>query len=113
MHTTVGNLRYLKSKFATVISKVPEYCREEMERSTTLFINWPSHSPDLSSCDHWLWARMNKVIYSQGPQAESVAELIDRIRDSINHIPADEVFRSVRATARWSQQCRDADGGHF
>ncbi|GBM96286.1 hypothetical protein AVEN_142048-1 [Araneus ventricosus] len=53
---------------------------------------WPPRSPDLKSCDFWLWGYLKDVVY--GVPIANLAELKNRIRQQISNITT-ETLRSV------------------
>ena len=56
-HGTELNLNYLASKYAEIISRRAAHSINR-DFGTTVFKWWPSHSPDLTPCDHWVGKQM-------------------------------------------------------
>jgi hypothetical protein len=67
---------------------------------------WPLRSPDLLTCDFYLWGYLKGKVYEQNPH--NIEELNNNIKNSIHSITTTELTRVRRA-----QECLDADGGQF
>jgi hypothetical protein len=48
-------------------------------------VPWPVHSPDLSTCDHFLWGYLKRKIFISKPR--TMEELKQRIKEEITAIP--------------------------
>jgi hypothetical protein len=72
---------------------------------------WPPRSPDLSTCDFYLWGYLKGRVYEQIPR--NVEELRDNTRNSIRNITTTELTRVYMNLLRRAQECLDADGGQF
>ena len=79
---------------------------------TTQILTWPSHSPDVSSCDHYPWSRLKGLVYSH-PPPQSLKELRAKILKCGALIPAEELARGVNKTKDWCQQVVDAGGDNI
>ena len=76
-------------------------------------MHWPPRSPDLSSLDHYLWAKLKSLVYA-APFPQSEAELrakIVHVARDLNGIP-DELRRAQLKTRNWAQRCVELDGDY-
>jgi len=110
-HTVAPVLKYLSTKFSLVVSRRPKK-HENLDLGTTVMVNWPSHSPDLSTCDHYLWNRLKELVYEH-PTPNTVEELKAKIKASVPRIPKEEVIRGVFATKKWAAKCIEKNGAHI
>lgn len=81
-----------------------------------LTLDWPSHSPDLSMCDFFLWGVLKNAIYARAPFANSAA-LRDCIRETFHQVRTRPDFRSTlqavhRCFMHRLEKCME-HGGHF
>jgi hypothetical protein len=72
---------------------------------------WPLRSPDLSTCDLYLWGYLKGRVYEQNPR--NIEELKDNIRNSIRGITTMELTHVYMNLLRRAQECLDADGKQF
>jgi len=74
-------------------------------------VQWPPRSPDLSSCDFFLWGYLKSKVYETRP--ESIQDLKVRIQEEIRAItPA--LLRRVSENFRLRlTQCAQNEGGHL
>ena len=74
-------------------------------------IHWPARSPDLSSCDYFLWGYLKSKVFEARPA--TIQELKERIQAEIHAItPA--VLRRVSENFRTRlTQCVQNKGRHF
>ena len=49
--------------------------------------NWPSHSPDLTPCDFFLWGYLKEKVYSPSKNYKSLDELQDAVINVYESIP--------------------------
>jgi hypothetical protein len=73
--------------------------------------SWPPSSPDLLTCDFYLWGYLKGRMHEQNPR--KIEELKDNIRNSIRSISTTELTRVYMNLPRREQECLDADGGQF
>lgn len=77
-------------------------------------IEWPARSPDLTSCDYWLWAYLRQKVYpTPGLLYPSINALGRQIEQQLNDIPMDMFRRSMRDFQVRIQNVIDKDGEHF
>lgn len=74
-------------------------------------IHWPARSPDLTTCDFWLWGYLKSKVYQR--RVQNVEDLRERIIDAVENIAADMVQRSVHSALYKVQMCRQVNGEHF
>lgn len=76
-------------------------------------IAWPARTPDLNSCDFFLWGHMKSVVYRT--PVINAADLQQRIMTVADSIRNDvEILASVRGSLmRRARACIRADGAHF
>lgn len=77
----------------------------------SLDIHWPARSPDLTPCDFWLWGHMKSIVYRTQPA--NLAELKDRIRQSVNEITTETRVKALQEFATRLQKCADSGGKHI
>ena len=74
-------------------------------------ISWPSRSPDLSSCDFFLWGWLKARVYEDKPR--TLLELKESIRQHIAQID-DDLLKRVDANFRTRlQHCINENGHHL
>ena len=56
-------------------------------------IPWPSHSPDLTAADFFLWGFLKSRVYRTRPR--TLQDLEDNIRNELINIPHDVLRRTV------------------
>jgi hypothetical protein len=72
---------------------------------------WPPRSPDLSTCDFYLWEYWKGKVYGTNPH--TLDELQENIRSAIETIGVivlRQVYLNMIARA---QKCIDSQGSHF
>ena len=113
IHTTALNLKYLGHKFPLVISKVPACSQAVADEARAIFMAWPARSPDLSSLDHYLWARLKEKVYAHPFPAteEEMREKILVVGRQLNGIP-DELRRAQLRTRKWAERCIQLNGDY-
>lgn len=74
---------------------------------------WPPRSPDLNSCDFFLWGHMKQLVYAT--PVNSVEELTNRIHDVAAAIRAnpDMIRRSQQSLIRRARACIANGGRQF
>lgn len=90
------------------LSKIYEVFSEERTVSKGL---WPPRSPDLSTCDFYLWGSLKGKVYGSNPK--TLEELKENIRSAIQMIDSDELQRVFQNMLRRAQKCVEAQGCHF
>ena len=75
-------------------------------------VEWPQRSPDLTTCDFFLWGYLKNKVFPS-PRAE-LDELRNRIRNEVDILRSDfgMVRRAVQGMLRRSHLCVETDGGH-
>ena len=107
-HTTAPVLKYLSSKFGTLVSRRPKQ-HAELNLGGTVMLHWPSHSPDISSLDHYLWERLKNLVFAY-PPPNTVKELKEKIKACAPLIDPEELKRGVRATRTWAKKIQEKGG---
>lgn len=76
-------------------------------------VSWPPRSPDLNSCDFFLWGHMKQLVYAT--PVNSVEELTQRIFNVAAAIRANQnMLRRVQGSLiRRARACIENDGRHF
>ena len=98
-----------------VISKQPARHRAIIEQSNAEFVTWPPRSPDLSSLDHYYWARLKNKVFAH-PRPRTLEALEGRIlleAELMNHRIPDELRRAIIKTRNWAEQCVNVDGDYL
>jgi hypothetical protein len=74
---------------------------------------WPPRSPDLNSCDFYLWGYMKSMVYRTAVNTQD--DLLNRIMLAAERIrnDQDELARVSRSLLRRANACIRANGGHF
>jgi hypothetical protein len=72
---------------------------------------WPPRSPDLSSCDFYLWAYLKVKVYENNQK--KIDELKENIRRSIEAIDIDVLRKISLNVISHAKKCVEAQGGHF
>lgn len=90
------------------LARIHQMFTEERTVSKNL---WPPRSPDLSTCDFYLWGYLKGKVYEQNPH--TIDDLKDNIRNCIRSITHEELTRVFMNLLKRAQKCLDADGGHF
>lgn len=72
-------------------------------------IRWPPRSPDITTCDFWLWGFLKDNIYSR--RKASVADLKDSIRRHVLDIWADSLRSAVENTVLRLEHIVEHEGG--
>lgn len=71
---------------------------------------WPPRSPDLTTCDNWLWSFVKEQVSSK--RLHSIDELKQAVRDAFGQIKSIMLKRACRRTWRRIQLCKENDGIH-
>ncbi|RZB62188.1 hypothetical protein BDFB_010902 [Asbolus verrucosus] len=74
---------------------------------------WPPCSPDLNSCDFYLWGYMKSMVYQTSIKNQK--DLLNRIVMAVERIrnDQDELTRVSRSLLKRATTCMRANGGHF
>ena len=72
---------------------------------------WPPRSPDLSTCDFYLWGCLKGKVYANNPK--TLEDLKENIRDEIRRIDTAELHRMYDNILQRTQKCIDVQGDHF
>jgi hypothetical protein len=71
---------------------------------------WPPRSPDLTTCDYFLWWHLKSVVYESNPH--TIQELKD-ISHAVAAIKITVLHRVYLNMIRRAQLCIDAGGNQF
>ena len=91
-----------------LMSYVYEAFGEERTVSTGL---WPPTSPDLSTCDFYLWGNLNGKVYSNTPH--TIEELKTNIRSAIAEITPNELAKVAGNMLKRAESCIQVHGEQF
>ena len=69
---------------------------------------WPTYSPDLTSCDFFLWGWVKSQIYRTQPA--DLDDLQARIQHAFDELPQEIVDRSIGAYVSRLEKCIENDG---
>ena len=72
---------------------------------------WPPRSPDLSTCDFFLWGYLKSRVYEDKPR--TLDELKEAIRQQITKINRDLLERVEANFLERLQQCVNENGHHM
>ena len=72
---------------------------------------WPSRSPDMNSCDLYLWDILKNAAYRTNPR--TLEKLKRNIREEINNINRRELQRVMWNFIKMFQKCMDNEGRQF
>jgi len=73
-------------------------------------VGWPARSPDLSTCDIFLWEYLKEKVFKHRPR--SLRDLKERIRQEIDAIPPEITRRVVKNFRERLKQSVANDGRH-
>ena len=71
----------------------------------------PPRSPDLSSCDFYLWATLKQKVYANNPH--NLDQLKENITNAIKRITREELQAVSANVVKRTQKCIDIIGEHF
>lgn len=74
-------------------------------------IPWPPRSPDLSTCDFFLWGYLKERVYSHRPR--TLAALQEAIREEVATIDGELMTRVMADFSRRLEICIQEDGHHL
>jgi len=74
-------------------------------------VPWPPRSPDLSSCDFFLWGYLKGRVYTHKPH--NLKELKDAIRQEVLTIDQQLLARAMDDFKRGTENCIQGDGRHL
>lgn len=98
-HTADQSMRVLRQMFPNkVISRFGD-------------IPWPPRSPDLSSCDYFLWGFLKERVYAHKPR--TIEDLKLAITEEINGIEQDLLTRVSDDFQTRMNICREVNGRHM
>jgi hypothetical protein len=72
---------------------------------------WPARSPDLNSCNFYLWGNLKDKVYSNNPH--TLVEHKQRIRETISSIEVSELTLVSNNIFKRLKACLRAEGRHF
>jgi hypothetical protein len=90
------------------LQRVHEVFSEEQTVSKHL---WQPRSPDLTTCDYFLWRHLKSTMYETNPHA--IQELKDNISHAVAAIGVTSLCRVYLNMIRRARLCSDAAGGQF
>jgi len=90
------------------LRRVHDVFSEERTVSKTL---WPPRSPDLTTCDYFLWGHLESTAYESNPH--TIQELKDNTSHAVAAIKITMLHRVYLNMIRHAQLCIDAGGNHF
>ena len=90
------------------MSYVHEAFEEEGTVSTGL---WPPRSPDMTTCDFYLWGNLNGKAYSNNPH--TIEELKTNIRNTILEITPTELAKVAQNMLKRAELCIQVHGQQF
>ena len=68
-------------------------------------------SPDLSSCDFYLWGTLKQKVYANNPH--NLDQLKENITNAIRRITREELQAVSANVVKRAQKCIDVNGEHF
>jgi hypothetical protein len=72
---------------------------------------WPARSPDLYTCDFYLWGNLKDKVYSNNPH--TLIELKQSIRETISSIEVSELKLVSNNIFSRHEACLRAEARHF
>ena len=81
--------------------------QEYLKESGLNVLDHPPYSPDLSSCDFWLFLRLKEIL--AGHHFESRCG----VYQCLQHIPKEDYRADFRKWEDWCKMCVEADGAYF
>jgi hypothetical protein len=72
---------------------------------------WPPHSPDLSTCDFYLWGYLKGKVYETNPH--TLDELKESIQSTIEAMDVIVLYQVHLNMITRAQKCIDSQGSHF
>ena len=90
------------------LTRVHDMFTEERTISKGL---WPPRSPDLSSCDFYLWGTLKQKVYANNPH--NLDQLKENITNFIRRIIREELQAVSANVVKRAQKCIDVNGEHF
>ena len=72
---------------------------------------WPPRSPDLSSCDFYLWGTLKQKVYANNP--DNLDQLKGNITNAIRRITREELQAVSANVVKRAQKYIDVNGEHF
>jgi len=74
-------------------------------------IEWPARSPDLNTCDFFLWGYLKSKVYEKKPRTTEY--LKQNIRDEVAAISPTMLQRVMRNFQKRLRECVDNNGRHL
>ena len=72
---------------------------------------WPPRSPDLSSCNFYLWGTLKQKVHANNPH--NLDQLKENITNAIRRITREELQVVSANVVKRAQKCIDINGEHF
>ena len=72
---------------------------------------WLPSSPDLSSCNFYLWGTLKQKVYANNPY--NLYQLKENITNAIRRITREELQAVSANVVKCAQKCIDVNGEHF
>ena len=90
------------------LTRVHDMFTEERTTSKRL---WPPRSPDLSSCDFYLWGALKQKACANNPY--NLDQLKENITEAMTRINREELQAVSANVVKCAQKCIDVNGEHF
>jgi hypothetical protein len=74
---------------------------------------WPARSPDLNTCNFFLWGCLNDKVYNSNPRTEELKENIGMERYENCNIRAERLQKVNQNILRRYEECLRVEGQHF
>ena len=98
-HTANVPMQWIKARFGKrVISRRSEH-------------SWASHSPDLNSCDFYLWGYLKDVIMFE--QFQNLNQLRQEVSRQVKRIKEEQCQRVMKNFVRRLKVCIERNGMHL
>ncbi|KAJ4451055.1 hypothetical protein ANN_02492 [Periplaneta americana] len=72
---------------------------------------WPARSPDLATCDFFVWGQLKAEVFK--PRPRSLPDLRNAIQEEIGLIPQEMLVKVMQNFRSRIQQCIDSEGHHL
>ena len=85
--------------------------KDDLNLNLKAEVEWPSHSPDLTPPDFFLWGYLKNRVYGTNPK--SLQELQNNIRSEVRKISLETCRAAINAVQRRAALCLQRNGGHM
>jgi len=69
------------------------------------------HSPDLTTCDYFLWGCLKTKVFETRPR--TITDLKQRIQDEVAAIPVEMLREVMKSFRSWFEECVHRNGSHL